>query len=851
MPKDQDPNKFNLPPIPGVVIIPGNIGYLNQFFSVMLKVSNAAPGYANLVVKDLKAEIILPTGGDNVLGTSDDPLRMARLGTPPAEQPRTLPVVGIGPDKLLNTADDIRDLYPQKNADAEFLVEGVREGTHKLNFKIKGTLHGLPSGPLPIEGTAVGMVEVRNPKFSITLLHPETVTAGELYDFMVTVTNISDTPANFVSLSLLPSSISGAILKSSSTVQIQTVEPGDSATVTYRLESQKTGTVTSNSIASDGIPGKFELYTAVGELGIPMSPNVLLLPKEAKDLPTDLYNVGVGLLGQAYAVATAPFAPRGLQPITRDIVFERAIDLAAGGQRLEMGEALGPVARDLALDFAGNNFARIDAENASASPARIAQIKSGFTGFDTLMRKSRRAVEFVNILAAALGTEAAAKGLLQFQQEFAEGAASRPGHLSVIVGNDGGTAPVQLSISDATGKRLGCSLSQTGGGSGWGCGAILREIAFGNFFPLASDGNGRADLALLAAPQPGRTVIDLLGTADGIFDLGLVLPVGNGLQRVVFENVAIAAGGKAQLVVIVGGSNSFQLTVDTDGDGTPDQTLPGTAQPVADPGPRLISATQIFIPTPRQHPSKYGVLMAALFSEEVDAASAQHNVDLDAVTHFGVDANKVRSTYVQPHGRVVTLQLRDGIGAFVDRSLTVSNLKDIKLNAMSPISASVPIRTQKATADGPKRIVPPSGGQVHGTVRRADGTPVAFAPLYMHQQELDFNDEPYWVLVTVKTANADGSYAIDFVRSQPTRWQFVDPETGERGLIGAQPSHDGQNLALDLILPRARHPHRQGDRQRGQAAGRRLCARHRHQQHGPGRREQLRCHHRRRGQLCD
>src|SRR3712207_7321800 len=44
-----------LSPIPGVVIIPGNVAYLNQFFSVILKVSNIAPGYSNLTVKHLYA----------------------------------------------------------------------------------------------------------------------------------------------------------------------------------------------------------------------------------------------------------------------------------------------------------------------------------------------------------------------------------------------------------------------------------------------------------------------------------------------------------------------------------------------------------------------------------------------------------------------------------------------------------------------------------------------------------------------------------------------------------------------------------------------------------------------------
>jgi hypothetical protein len=797
LPPEEDEREFDLPPIAGAVIIPGNIGYLNQFFSVMIKVSNAAPGYAALVVKDLKTEIILPVGSDGAPGTSDDPLRMARIGTPPAAQPQILPVVGIGPDKLLDTADDIFDLAPQQNADAEFLVEGVREGVHQLNFKITGTLHGLPSGPIPLEGFAVGMVEVRNPKFSLTVHHPETITAGELYDFMVTVTNISETPANFVSLSLLPRSISGALIKSQSTINIQTIEPGDSATVTFVLESQKTGSVTSNAIATDGIPGKFELYTAVGELGIPMSPNVMVLPKEGKELPADLYTVGTGLLGQAHAVATAPFLPKGLLPISRGVVYEHALELTAAGQRVEMGEALGSVARDLALDFLGNNFARIDTQYSADGYARIREIQRGYTGFDGLLRKSRRGAQLVEILAQLLGQDLAANGLLEFQMNFAENAASRPQHLSVVVGNDGGTAPVLLAVSDSAGKRLGCDLTTAGAG---GCSGILREIPFANFFPLLNDSGGSASLALLASPQNGRHVIEILGVDDGIFDLGLVLPVGDGLQRVAFEDVATSSGAKATLVVQVGDTNTFQLSVDDDGDGVVDRTVTGAVQPVVDPGPRLISATLVFIPNPIQHISKHGILIAALFSEEIDLESAQHKADPGSVTHYTVDENDVSSVYVQASGRVVTMWLRDGIGPFVERMLTATNIRDVKQNAMAPGGDSVPIRTQKVTPNDLQRIIPGTGGQVHGVVRRVDGTPIPFAGIAMIKKELDKLDKPYWLTITVKQADADGAYSLDFVNYQDTSWQFHDYESNEQGHIYAKPGYDGQNLALDLIL---------------------------------------------------
>jgi len=61
---------LSLPPIPGVIIIPNNIGFLHQYFSALLMVSNGAPALSGLVVKDLTATIILPLGDDKVAATN-------------------------------------------------------------------------------------------------------------------------------------------------------------------------------------------------------------------------------------------------------------------------------------------------------------------------------------------------------------------------------------------------------------------------------------------------------------------------------------------------------------------------------------------------------------------------------------------------------------------------------------------------------------------------------------------------------------------------------------------------------------------------------------------------------------
>ena len=124
---------YSPPPIAGVLVIPGNIGFLNQFFAVQVYVENAAPDGSGLSVTKVRAEMVLPTGEDRVGGTflnpGDDPLRFARLG-PNAQTLSRLPVVRPGTDGVTGTPDDIARMFPGEGGQAEFLVEGLREGLH-------------------------------------------------------------------------------------------------------------------------------------------------------------------------------------------------------------------------------------------------------------------------------------------------------------------------------------------------------------------------------------------------------------------------------------------------------------------------------------------------------------------------------------------------------------------------------------------------------------------------------------------------------------------------------------------------------------------------------------------------
>src|SRR5262249_19781858 len=51
---------LTIPPIPALVVIPGNIGFLNQFFSVQIFTENGAPQGSGLTVNNIQAELHLP-----------------------------------------------------------------------------------------------------------------------------------------------------------------------------------------------------------------------------------------------------------------------------------------------------------------------------------------------------------------------------------------------------------------------------------------------------------------------------------------------------------------------------------------------------------------------------------------------------------------------------------------------------------------------------------------------------------------------------------------------------------------------------------------------------------------------
>ncbi len=768
---------YALPPIPGVIIIPNNIGFLNQYFSALLMVTNGAPGASNLVVKDLKGTIIMPVGEDQTPGTDaapgDDPLRMAKGAD--AYFPRTAAVINAGPDGKIGTSDDTGLLRPAESGQADFTIEGRREGTHKIDFNISATLEGLPIGPITITGKATGAVLVRNPDFSITLGHPATVRAGEEYDLFITITNTSKSIANLVSTHMDPRALSGAVMVAGEDPdkRIDTILPGSSATVKYRLLSQRTGKVTATAFVADpNVTGRFVLRVGVGELGIPLSPDSLIIPYTGS-LPQNIVDAAVGLLGQAWSVATAPTGalPSDVLPISRQTIVSRANDLSEAGLRILYGEQAVKAVEDLAFDFIGSDNANV--------------------GLDSLRRRSTQGQSLNAAIAGVLQSEVQSVGAMVFQSGFADLMTYRPGHLSVITTE----APVFVQVTEAGGKRVGAL----------GTGDLYREISYADQLTLTEGTNGqgqgtRSTLSLITKLGSASYRLDVKAAADASFDIGIVVPGASTLRQVRFSNLSLAAESNAWVELLPGTDTEYVLNIDVNGDGVADQSVVSSISTILDPGPRVVAATQM---TPLVGPGgdKHGRNVAVLFSERVNKLAAED------LANYAVEENAARLVKLQPSGRMAFVLLRDGIGPFFGsagsdgkfygRAITVSGLTDRLGKAMdAPETRPIVI-----TAIGPAAVV-------SGTVRTAQGTPISDARIRLLQPvwvERYFVREIEYLIFSEKPVNADGTYRFEYVfrnddPAGPFMIEAVNAATNEAGQITAAVQAHGQRLSLDIFM---------------------------------------------------
>ncbi len=798
-----DDEKEGIPRIYGIVVIPGNIAFLNQFFSVLLAVTNEAPDGTHLIVRNVEAEIALPPGADNVAGNIskdppfvpgdpeyDNPLRIAATE---AGRQNIKPVLAPGPDGEPGTNDDVNYLVPQGTGRAEFLVEGIKEGGHIVDIEMRGTLEGLPSGPVQVAGKARGAVVVRDPNFSLTFIHPNTVRAGELYEMSVHIQNTSLVPANLVTVSLDPRNLSGArfIDPKDSTQLIETILPGDTGIATFRLEAMRTGQVIASTLEMTGEKGivsgrNIRLVAGVSEQGAPLSPDTLILPREVTLLRQragndDLTFRAMALLGQAHSIATAPRGslPSNIRPIGSSLVVQRARELSEAAYRMsisyrtrpdgvaeEIPEGLLLTLEDLYFDFLGEG--EYD------------------SGWDWLYRDSRQARLFGSALTEVLGREMKSLGITELtglQRHWADTESYRAGHVTLMTQSPGGPLPVVFEITDSSGRKLGGSLDPQAGS---------REIPRADALIFTDQGMTAGQFAAITHSGSSLYRVRLTGLADGVFDIGIVAPGSDGeLRQMIFRAVPIAQGEALSLTIQPGINNPVLL----ERNGVPVDA--SSSEIIPDGPPEIISVIQ-----QADDVDRYGRVVAVLFDEDVNTASAQnpssYSIDPATINMMPppdlTDGNEVGNVASQFGDRVVFIGLRDPVGPFVPRTANISGVSDPEGRVMSPV-ISYPVV--------PDPDINP-GAQVRGRVMHADGTPVSGAEItYYHMVPTLLGCEER--IITVKKADEEGHYNFDYVIQDPCgtlpfRIRAKDLETGEDGVLKTTVRTDGERLRMDIVL---------------------------------------------------
>ncbi len=735
--------------IPSLLVIPGSVGYLKQFFSAQLMVGNGAPGGSGLVVKDVSGTLRLPPGADGQVGTVDDPLALPELESGP--QSGIVAVLGDG---------GTSELLPGEFGRAELTLRGEREGRHDLDFDIRAVLLGLPVGPVPLEGSAHGVVLVRNAYFDVTFTVPTVVRADEEFSVFATVTNIGQGTGNDVKMTLDGSRLSGAQLLSAGTQTIARLPPGDAATLEYRFRSEVTGEVVASYLRFDtsggvDVTGRLNFVLGVGERRVAQSPDTLVLPAAVRALPSEVVRAAMRVLGQAWSAATATTLPPGVERPSTEAVFRKGLSVAEAGLRIELGQPLAEALRDLLVDLHGDG---LDA------------------GFDQVLRETAAGRDLDRILGERLAAVAAGD-VLGYEQDLARIAASGAPFVSAaLVNQGGGELPAELVVRDGAGRVTGAVARGVPG-------ALVAALG-----PPAS----APRLAWIAALDSPPYTIELAGAADGVVGWSLTLPgAGGSALHARVDGMSVTPGSRHRLVYDPARAGELALETDLAGDGVFEGRQPVSLLPLVSEGPRLVSAVTIG-PETLDGASPFGTYAALLFDRVVSESDAAD------VSHYEIADNSVLAAKRQLSGRLVFAAFEQPEGPLVPARLAVSGIRDER--------GAGGERQEQAL--GSRLLLP--GAVVSGRVLEASGTPVADTLVtYLNTSsgpgggrwDCTFNSESG---VAAQRTDAAGRFGFRYVPQDgcggPFRVETQDPTTGALRGVKSYVRVNGQRLSLDLVL---------------------------------------------------
>ncbi len=742
--------RFTSPPLVGVLAFPTDVALLHQFFSVVMMVQNGAPEGDVLTVRDLTARIQLPPG-----------LRQAETD-PPTPLGVPVPVRVPGPDGELGTADDLTFLIAQATGEAGFLVEGLREGTHVVDFTLDGVLDGLPTGPQRIEGTSRGAVVVRDPHLQVTINHPDVVRDGEPYPLRLTVSNIGPAPVNLVSLTLPVSGVSGADVVGDRSRTIATLSPGDGETVTFDLIARRTGRVVASTAKSgSSIAPQFEFSVGVSN-DIPLSPDTLILPRSTDALPSSIVEPAISLLGLGHSLATAsesdlaPHLPR----VTSDQVSARIYRLAQAGRHRALGEPLFETAAILAAELSG--------------------ARDGFAPWDALRRSSAHGETLASGFATIFDDEALATSPAALFDRLVSTTGFLPARHLVLVDGPGAT----IALTEPLGAgRL----------SGFGAVAD-RTLPMAELYPLTG-----GVLASVEMPSTMGYRLDVGGT--GSLDVHLLVPEADGSLRVARWTGVVLAAEDTATVDFALGSTVPDLLIDRFSDGLVDQTL----SPTLETSSVVPFAATLAVQNIEVDPS--GHVVDVLFSRDVDPAS----LDPRDPSHFVLPGRVSNGGFVQ-RGLYGTDQNPDATIAAMSNFRMVRVVFDNPLDPLATNDLSVDGVAGSDGQIGANQSLPvvinasTVGAPVEGVIIGPDGAPVAFAEVRLYEYDESFLGGCVSHRTAAVRADVDGRFRFDFVRGETCdsrdrfRLEALDPVAPWQGDVTGRVRISGELVTLNVVM---------------------------------------------------
>jgi hypothetical protein len=753
------------PSIPAAIVIPNGLAVLHQFFAVTMMVTNGAPHGSSARVEDIRATIRIPTALRTV---------------------KTVPEVSFGmPVPVIEPNTKATFLVAQARGEAEWTLEGLTPGTHRIDFDLRATLRQDGQEDIPLRTTPSASIVIHDPRFNITFSHPEVVRQGLEYTTHAFITNMSATDQSITLANTIPA-CAGTNLTTNelpppgadpnvcrltgNVTDLITIPAGDMRMIEYRLRANVTGQVyaTAGTLSNtDVLSAKVNLTMGVSESGIPLSPATLLMPYYAQFVSPDLVGANLQLLGLGYSLATSPVNQMTAKfpRVIKTDVFARAVDIARAGQRIFIAKDQPEAKRDaishLTLDLLGN---------------------AGFAlrEWDELRRREKSGRSAGAAVIAELNASAFTTGatMTSVVDAFASATAHRDAYVAALVhGSASGERPYALALAGTTSK-LRTELPNEAA-DGW-----VRGIPFADI----SRFNGAGEQGELALVGRWTEELDLEVTpaANGLFELEVLYPdtTTGHLLRAHFN--LSGASGQTMVIHIARGATSLDAR-DANGAILGVATISTVnAAPL-----RLVAARQDL------HLDIDGHKVAMLFNRPVETPSG---VDLrdrftgaidfnrDGVIYKG--ARPISAAAMQEDGRVIVTTFDHTLSKNATYTVSAGSLLD-------PIS--------RALVSFPDKVVPTidndlPAGVIYGKVLKGDGTPIAGVDVTIRQYLPNLLQAYPKGKPQFDVSQSDGAFLFEFVRRQ------IDADwTGAYRLEAASSIHGG--TALEGIVRQPGHVH--------------------------------------------